>query len=179
MSVIGNTTPRYIYGLRLGLTYKGFDFSAFAQGVGKRDYWGTGSLFIPGFTAGEAVYKNQMDYWSPENTSAFYPAPSNPGGNNHNANWQPQTLYLLNMAYMRMKNVTIGYTLPTKLSKMAKINKVRVFASGENLFTIDNVDITIDPEIQQNSVEGFNDAKSFGRTYPYFRTFSFGVQLDL
>ncbi|MDP3445626.1 MAG: hypothetical protein Q8T08_22425 [Ignavibacteria bacterium] len=62
---------------------------------------------------------------------------------------------------------------------MAKINKVRVFASGENLFTIDNVDITIDPEIQINSVEGINDVRSFGKTYPYFRTLSFGVQIDL
>ncbi len=179
MSVIGNTTPRYIFGFRLGLNYKGIDLSAFAQGVGSRDYWGTGSLFIPGFTAGEAVYENQMNYWTPENTGAFYPAPSNPGANNHNANWQPQTRYLLNMSYMRMKNVTIGYTIPKKLTQKVKISKVRIFASGENLFTLDNVDITIDPEIQQNSVEGFNDAKSFGRTYPYFRTFSFGVQLDL
>lgn len=179
MSVIGNTTPRYIYGLRLGLTYKGIDISAFLQGVGKRDYWATGSLFIPGFTAGEAVYQNQMDYWTPENPNAFYPAPSNPGANNHNANWQPQTRYLLNMAYMRMKNVTIGYTFPRQWLQMAHINRARLFASGENLFTIDKLDMSIDPEIQQNSIEGFNDAKSFGRTYPYFRTWSFGIQIDL
>lgn len=179
MSVIGNTTPRYIYGVRLGLNYKGFDVSAFVQGVGKRDYWGTGSLFVPGFTVGEAVYQNQMDYWSPENPNAFYPAPSNPGANNHNANWQPQTRYLLNMAYLRMKNVTIGYAFPKQWLQNLRINSVRVFASGENLFTIDKLEVSIDPEVQQNSVEGFNDAKSFGRTYPYFRTWSFGLQVDL
>lgn len=179
MSIIGNTTPRYIYGLRAGLNFKGFDLSAFVQGVGKRDYWGTGSLFIPGFTAGEAVYQNQMDYWTPDNLNAYFPAPSNPGANNHNANWQPQTRYLTNMAYLRMKNVTVGYTVPANISKKIKINRLRLFASGENLFTIDHLNMTIDPEIQQNSVEGFNDAKSFGRTYPYFRTLSFGVQVDL
>lgn len=179
MNVIGNTTPRYIYGFRLGLNYKGFDVSGFLQGVGKRDYWGTGSLFVPGFTAGEAVYQNQMNYWTPENPNAFYPAPSNPGANNHNANWQPQTRYLLNMAYMRVKNLTIGYTIPRQLLQRAHISRARIFASGENLFTIDKLDISIDPEIQQNSVEGFTDSKSFGRTYPYFRTWSFGLQIDL
>jgi TonB-linked SusC/RagA family outer membrane protein len=179
MTVIGNTTPRYIYGLRLGFNYKGLDVSTFLQGVGKRDYWGTGSLFIPGFTQAEAVYQNQMDYWSLENPNAFYPAPSNPGANNHNANWQPQTRYLLNMAYMRLKNVTVGYTLPTKWVQKARINKARLFASGENLFTLDKLNITIDPEIQQNSVEGFTDVKSFGRTYPYFKTWSLGIQIDL
>ena len=178
MHVIGNTTPRYLFGLRLGLNYKGFDLSGFLQGVGKRDYWATGSLFIPGFTAGEAVYQNQMNYWTPQNPNAYFPAPSNPGANNHNANWQPQTRYLLNMAYMRMKNITVGYTIPRQWLQNIGINKVRVFASGENLFTVDNLNMSIDPEIQLNSIEGINDAKSFGRTYPYFRTWSFGMQID-
>lgn len=179
MHVIGNETPRYIYGLRIGLNYKGFDFSAFAQGVGKRDYWATGAVFIPGWVKGEAVYQNQMDYWTPENPNAYWPTPSDPGGNNHNADWQPQTRYLLNMAYLRMKNITIGYTIPQSITKKCKISRARVFASGENLFTLDHLNIMIDPEIQQNSVEGFNDAKSFARTYPYFRTLSCGVQIDL
>jgi TonB-linked SusC/RagA family outer membrane protein len=179
MSIIGNTTPRYIYGLKLGLNYKGIDFSAFIQGVGKRDYWGTGSLFIPGFTQAEAVYQNQMDYWTPENEDTYYPAPSNPGANNHNANWQPQTRYLTNMSYLRMKNITIGYMLPPHWLTRTGIRSVRIFASGENLFEIDNLNMTIDPEIQQNSIEGINDAKSYGRTYPYFRTLSCGIQINL
>ena len=179
MHVIGNTTPRYLYGFRLGLNYKGFDLSSFLQGVGKREYWATGALFIPGFTAGEAVYQNQMNYWTPTNPNAYFPAPSNPGANNHNANWQPQTRYLLNMAYLRVKNITIGYTLPKRWLQKAHINRVRIFASGENLFTVDHLDMTIDPEIQLNSVEGITDAKSFGRTYPYFRTWSCGMQVDL
>jgi TonB-linked SusC/RagA family outer membrane protein len=179
MHVIGNTTPRYIYGFRTGANYKGFDLSVFLQGVGKRDYWATGSLFIPGYTQGEAVYQNQMDYWTPDNPNAFYPAPSNPGANNHNANWQPQTRYLLNMAYMRVKNVTLAYTLNQRWIQKTGINRARVFVSGENLFTIDHVTMPIDPEIQQNSIQGINDPKSFGRTYPYFRTLSFGMQIDL
>jgi TonB-linked SusC/RagA family outer membrane protein len=179
MRVIGNTTPRYLYGFRLGLNYKGLDVSTFLQGVAKRDYWATGSLFIPGFTQGEAVYQNQMDYWTADRPNAFYPAPANPGANNHNANWQPQTRYLLNMAYMRVKNITVGYTIPKQWLPKKGITRVRVFASGENLFTVDHVTMSIDPEIQQNSIEGITDPKSFGRTYPYFRTWSCGVQVEL
>lgn len=180
MKVIGNTTPRYIFGLRAGFTWKNIDFSAFLQGVGKRDYWGTGSLVIPAFTMNEAVYQNQVtNYWTPEKQDAYYPAPSNPGSNNHNGNWQCQTRYLLNMAYARLKNLTVGYTFSKSWVDKMHLTSVRLFVSGENLFTIDNLDVTIDPEIQQNSVAGFTDAKSFGRTYPYFRTWSFGVQVKL
>ncbi|MES2373346.1 MAG: TonB-dependent receptor [Bacteroidota bacterium] len=179
MRVIGNTTPRYIFGFRTAVNYKGFDLSVFLQGVGKRDYWATGSLFIPGFTQAEAVYQNQMDYWTANNPNAFYPAPSNPGGNNRNGNWQPQSRYLLNMAYMRVKNVTLSYTLTNAWMQKKGISRARIYVSGENLFTIDNVTMPIDPEVQQNSVQGFNDAKSFGRTYPYFRTLSFGMQIEL
>lgn len=179
MRVIGNTTPRYIYGLRLGFNYKGFDVSGFFQGVGKRDYWGTGSLFIPSFTKAEAAYQNQMDYWTPERPNAFYPAPADANANNHNGNWQPQTRYLLNMAYLRVKNITLGYNVPKQLTQKVKVSNLRIFASGENLFTFDKLDMTIDPEIQQNNVGGITDAKSFGRTYPYFRTWSFGLQVDL
>ena len=179
MKVIGNTTPRYIFGLRAGFTWKDIDFSAFFQGVGKRDYWGTGPLVIPCFTKNEAVYQNQVtNYWTPDNPDAFYPTPRDAGANNHNGNWQPQTRYLLNMAYMRFKNLTIGYTLPKQWIQKVSLTSARIFVSGENLFTLDNLDVTIDPEIQQNS-SATTDARSFGRTYPYFRTFSVGVQVKL
>lgn len=179
MKVIGNTTPRYIFGLRAGFTWKDIDFSAFFQGVGKRDYWGTGPLVIPCFTKNEAVYQNQVtNYWTPDNPDAFYPTPRDAGANNHNGNWQPQTRYLLNMAYMRFKNLTIGYTLPKQWTQKVSLTSARIFVSGENLFTLDNLDVTIDPEIQQNS-SATTDARSFGRTYPYFRTFSVGVQVKL
>lgn len=79
---------------------------------------------------------------------------------------------------MRFKNLTIGYTLPKQWIQKISLTSARIFVSGENLFTLDNLDVTIDPEIQQNSGQA-SDVKSFGRTYPYFRTFSFGVQIKL
>ncbi len=178
MKVIGNSLPRYKYGFDVTVSWKGFDARVFVMGVGKADYWATGAVFIPNFTNNEALYQNQMDYWTPQRPNAFYPAPSNPGANNHNANWQPQTRYLLNMAYARLKTVTLGYSLPQKWIGKVGLSKARVYVNGENLLTFDHLKgVSIDPEVRQNSVEGFTDAKSYGRTYPYFRTWAFGVDL--
>lgn len=178
MKVIGNSTPRYQYGLRLGADYKGFDLSMFFQGVGKRDFWANGPLFIPGYRAGEAWYTHQLDYWTPQNPNAFYPRPTDQEGSataNNSRNFLPQTKYLLDLSYMRMKNITFGYTLPSTLTSKVKIDRLRVYFSGENLFEFDNLDIPIDPEVNYTTA-GLNDSNTFGRVYPYRRTLSFGLQ---
>ncbi len=77
---------------------------------------------------------------------------------------------------MRMKNVTVGYTLPTSLTEKVNIDRVRVYFSGENLFEIDKLDLPIDPEVDYTSA-GLNDPNTFGRVYPYSRSVSFGLQL--
>jgi hypothetical protein len=108
LRVIGNSTPQYLYGLRLGASFRGFDFSAFVQGVGKRQDWPAGPLFIPGYQYNEAWYANQEDYWTPQNPNAFYPRPTNNSANNNTLDFRVQTKYLLNMAYTRVKDITIG-----------------------------------------------------------------------
>lgn len=178
LKVIGNSTPRYQYGLRLGGDYKGIDFSFFIQGVGKRDYWANGPIFVPGYRPGEAWFAHQLDYWSPENPDAFYPRPTDQGQSSNSRNFLRQTRYLLDMSYMRMKNVTIGYSLPQSLLSKWKIEKVRVYFSGENLFEIDNLELPIDPEVDYTSA-GSNDSNTFGRVYPYSRNLSFGLQITL
>lgn len=178
LSIIGNTTPRYQYGLRLDLSWKGVDFDAFFQGVGKRDFWANGPIFIPGYRPGEAWYQHQLDYWTPDNPDAFYPRPTDASQSNNSRNFYPQTKYLLNLAYLRMKNVTIGYTLPTSLTTKAKLQQVRVYVSGENLFEFDHLDLPIDPEVDYTSA-GLNDSNTFGRVYPYHRSFSVGLQVSL
>ncbi|RDV13246.1 TonB-dependent receptor [Pontibacter diazotrophicus] len=176
MKKIGNSTPRYQYGLRLGADWKGFDLSMFVQGVGKRDFWANGPIFIPGYRPGEAWYAHQLDYWTPENPNAFYPRPTDAGMSNSSRNFLPQTKYLLDLSYMRMKNVTFGYSLPTALTEKVKIERLRVYVSGENLFEFDKLgDMPIDPEVNYTS-SGLNDPNTFGRVYPYRRTFSFGLQ---
>lgn len=177
--IIGNSTPRYQYGLRLGSNWKGFDFDIFFQGVGKRDLWVHSPATIPGVGIGEGWYQSQLDYWTPTNTNAFYPRPSNVGQTANTTNFLRQTKYLLDMSYLRAKNLTFGYTLPARIGEKVKINKARLYFSGENLFEKDNLGaISIDPEVDYTEF-GDNDPRTFGRVYPYRRTLSFGLQVTL
>ncbi len=175
LKIIGNSQPRFLYGFRFGADWKGFDMDIFLQGVGSRQYWATGNTAIPGWDASEAWYAHQMDYWTPENTDAFYPRPSNLGQGGSLYNFQVQTKYMLNMAYCRLKNVTFGYSIPKDLTRKAYLQKFRIYVSGENLFEIDGLGkVPIDPETGLHSTA---DSRMFGRGYPYRRTFSFGVQV--
>lgn len=179
LRVIGNSTPRYQYGFRIGTNWKGFDLNFYIQGVGSRQLWVNGPIAIPGYRPGEAWYKHQLDYWTPENPDAFYPRPTDAGGSNNTRNFLPQTKYLLNMAYTRLKNINVGYTIPSKYTKKAKLSSARIYFSGENLFTIDHLNgLPIDPEVDYTPA-GLDDSNTFGRVYPYRKSFSFGVQLSL
>ena len=185
---IGNTTPRYEYSLRVGAAWKGFDAEMLLQGVGKRDAWLTSSVIIPHFAGAQmAIFSDQLDYYTPDNTDAKFPRPyighssgranglsSGHGGNN----FYPQTKYLANLAYLRLKNLTIGYTIPAKITQKANIQKARVYFSGENLLTFDHLDGAMDPEALGgwNTTSGI-DVSMAGRSTPFNRTLSFGVQV--
>jgi TonB-linked SusC/RagA family outer membrane protein len=190
---IGNSTPQYLYSFRLGGNWKGFDLDMFFQGVGKRDYWATGSVAIPGYSGSSIFLQNQMNSWSSSNTNAYYPNPyegnasSNLSGQQYWAgqaantaygasgnNFYPQTKYLLNLAYLRLKTLTLGYTLPASLVKKYGIDKFRVYVEGMNLLTFAQNKIPIDPEItDQSSTGGW-----YGVATPFTKTYSFGVQLS-
>ncbi|WP_229203972.1 TonB-dependent receptor [Dyadobacter alkalitolerans] len=175
LKVIGNATPRYQYGIRLGADWKGFDLNIFMQGVGKRDLWASGSIFIPGNNPNDAMYAHQMDYWTPERQDAFYPRPTNTGQSNNTQNFLIQDKYLLDMSYLRMKSVNFGYRLPARLTQKIKMQNLRIYVNGENLFEFDNLNIPIDPEVDfRNSTI---DRATFGRVYPYRRSVSMGLQL--
>ncbi len=182
--IIGNTTPRYNYGLRLGADYKGFDFSIFFQGTGQRAMWGNGALAIAGYNTADGAMPAAIvdDYWTPENTGAFYPAAFNNAGSNDANNMQVQSKYLLDLSYTRIKNITFGYVLPKSFIAPAKLSNVRVYVALENFFTWDKLNgLPIDPEV----VSGFSmfneDNYNAGRTgvgTPTFKSASFGVQLN-
>jgi len=174
--IIGNSNPRYQYGFRADFDYKGFDLGFFLQGVGSRDIWVGGDFIVPGWRPAEAWYTHQMDYWTPENTGAFYYRPTDQAQSNTTLNHMPQTRYLMDMSYLRLKNLTFGYTLPSSVMDKAKISKLRVFFSGENLLEFDNLDVPVDPEVDYTE-QGAADPNTFGRSYPYRRTFSLGLQL--
>lgn len=184
LQVIGNSNPRYNYGFRLGADYKGFDISAFFQGVGSRQVWGNGFLAIPGYNSSDGAMPAAFvdNYWTPDNTKAFYPAAYNNGGSNSANNMQVQDRYLLNMAYLRLKNLTIGYTLPATLLKKAGVNSLRVYGALENFFTWDHLrGLPIDPEY----IDGYSmwnssnyNLSRTGMGVPAFKSVSLGLQLN-
>ena len=179
LRVIGNTQPRYQYNARLGASWKGFDIDIFLQGVGKRDYWGMGNIVIPLYQGTDVLYANQLNYWTPDNPNAYFARPY--AGNNGSkvagisqgsGSYYPQTKYLLNLAYLRLKNLTVGYTMPSTFLGKHGIQKLRLYVSGQNLATISHVGAPIDPEMTDG------ESSSTGRTYPFMKTYSFGAQLS-
>ncbi len=175
--IIGNSTPRYNFGLNLDAQWKGFDLKIFFQGTLKRDYWAGGNVFW-GANGGKwqsIAFKEHMDYFRNDpndplgvNLDAYYPRPDWGTGKNQNV----QTRYLQNAAYARLKNLTLGYTLPKDLSHRFYVDALRVFVSAENLFTITSFTKLSDPELIDAS-----NTWGFGKTYPLSKTFSFGVSV--
>lgn len=178
---IGNAAPRYHYGFTVGFDWLGFDVSALFQGVGKRDYYpGPEAAYFWGVFNRPAnnVPKHLIgQYWTPERPDAYFPkmrgymalATNRPLG-------VPQTRYLQNAAYLRFKNLTVGYTLPSRLTQKLGLSRVRVYFSGENLATFTGLHKAFDPEALREDADyqGWGD----GLTYPISQVFSFGLDLN-
>ena len=176
---IGNNTPRFRTGITLDAQWKGFDFSMFWQGVLKRDFDpGENSMVFWGTTGSgqwwSTSFKDHMDYFRAEDTAsplganvnAYYPRPLF-----NNKNHKTQTAYLQNAAYMRLKNLQLGYTLPKSLINKIGLQNVRVYVSGENLLTITGLSDTMDPETAGIGKQG-------GTVYPLSRVYSFGLSVN-
>lgn len=182
--VVGNTTPRYDFGLRFGGDYKGFDVSIFLQGVGKRSVWGSGQLAVPGYFSKEGAMPLAIatDYWTEERTDAFYPRAWNLNGSNEGYVMRTQSKYMLDMSYLKIKNITLGYNVSTTVLDRIKLKRARVYVSLENYFTFDNLrGLPIDPEtISGSSPLLTNGNYNLGRTgagNPSFKSASMGLQI--
>ncbi|HEU4632730.1 MAG TPA: SusC/RagA family TonB-linked outer membrane protein [Flavisolibacter sp.] len=184
LEVIGNSNPRYEYGFRFGADYKGFDISAFFQGVGSRQIWGNGMLAIPGYNSSDGAMPEAIagNFWTPENTGAFYPAAYNNGVSNTTNNMQIQDRYLLDMSYLRLKNLTLGYSVPKSLLNKVWMSSARVYVGLENFFTWDHLgDLPIDPETISGYSMWNSSNYNSGRTgmgIPAFKSVSFGLQVN-
>lgn len=177
LSVIGNTTPRYNFGLNLDAAWKNFDLKVFFQGTLKRDYMPGGPMFwgADGGKWQSVVYKEHLDYFRDDpnhplglNIDSYYPRPDWNSGRNR----QTQTAYLQNAAYARLKNVTLGYTLPKSLTSKFYVNNLRLFVSGENLLTFTKFTKMGDPEIIGVRLPG-----DFSKTYPLQKVYSMGLSI--
>lgn len=183
LSVIGNTTPRYLFGLDLNASWKGFDVRAFFQGVMKRDVW-NGSVYMFGATNKgmwqAAGIKSVSDYFRNENTWSVQEGYNQPNVDAYlprplynDKNLQTQTRYLQNAAYIRLKNLQIGYTIPVSFTSRWGIQNLRIYFSGENLWTGTGVDKQFDPE----TITGGYEQEGVG--YPLSRTLSVGLNITL
>jgi len=192
--IIGNSTPRYSYGINLGADWNRLSFSVFFQGVGKQDWY-------PGAEA--AIFWGQYnrpynkiptwqlgEIWSEDNPNAYLPRYRGYIAQNDQAVLrQNQTRYLQNVAYIRMKNIQLGYMLPEQWIKRLGMNATRIFISGENLFTwsplykrtkdldVENVwrsDAILNPPDNAVADPDKNNSGN-GNNYPMLKSISFGV----
>ena len=175
MVIIGNKEPRYLYNANIGLSWNGIDISAFFQGVGRQHRYpdGNNMMFWGGFARpySSFVPANFLDnVWSEENPDAYLPKIRGYAAQGDRSLGHKNDRYLQNIAYCRLKNLTVGYTLPSEWTSKIKIDRLRVYFSGDNLFTWTKLKSDyIDPEqITVNS-----DA----RTYPFSKVFSFGLDI--
>jgi len=166
-SIIGNNNRRFQFGFNGNAAYKNFDFSFFINGVGKRDIWISNQVYFPYLDQFSGIYAHQLDYWTPTNTNAFYPRSYSNASGNTGTSRMVQTKYLSNGAYIRLKNVSLGYTLPAKWLKDKM--KARIFFSGENLFTFDHLPEGLDAEATNLGSGGI---------YPFIKKYSFGANIS-
>jgi len=190
LAVIGNTSPRYNYSITAGFNWKGIDFNMFWHGVGKRDYfpdnysmifWGLNTAW-----GNSSLHKNSrsLDYWRPAdetnilepNTDSYFPKPYFTSETNKNR--QTQSRYLLNAAFLRLKNLQIGYTLPQNISGKVFMQNVRIYVSGENLWTFSpGLPKNYEPETSVASTPAYGGYSSSGVIYPISTTLSLGLNL--
>ncbi len=202
--VIGNALPRYEYSFRLGGSWKGFDLDLFFQGVGKRKYYSINQYVIPLAQSADALYSNQVGNYNRYilddagqivgydiDQNNFYPGMYVGcfGYNSRYRNLLEQGTnnftvcdrYLTNMAYLRLKTLTVGYTLPANITMKALIQRARVYFSAENPFFIYNgaSKYNMDPELFTGESGQYSSAgvASFGRTSPMMKSYSFGIQV--
>jgi TonB-linked SusC/RagA family outer membrane protein len=177
--ILGNAFPRYTFGLNYTLAWKGFDLSMLWQGVGKRDMALRGEMIEPFHGSYYYVmFEHQLDYWRPGNTDARYPRLVNsasPSYSNNYSHGSDRNLY--NAAYARLKNLQIGYTLPRELTQKARINRLRVYASGQNLLTFTKNSF-IDPESSEFGNSMNAGGANSGRNYPTLVYYGGGIEVE-
>ena len=165
--IIGNSSKRYNFGLDLNADWNNFDMRLFLQGVGKRDFYYGGINFVGIYWAPWAnVLKHNLDHWTPEKPDAYFPRLKSYLTQKDLG--IPQTRYLQNGAFMRLKNLTLGYSLPKRLINSFGIGNLRFYFSGENIFELSGLKrFNMDPEVYEYSA------------YPIQRTYSIGLNIAL
>lgn len=190
LTPIGNAMPKFPFGFNINAQWKGFDLSVAGAGVGKQNWYPTGDIYWGPYQRPYLTFIRKdliSNAWSPENTGGTYPqiergyASLNGGRSLYEMN----DYYLKNIGYLRIKNLTVGYTLPQEFTQKMDIQRFRIYFSGENLFTWRFGDLSryIDPEQAGNAINYSNPGNAVGRAdlrdYPMGKTLSLGVNISL
>jgi len=164
-TIIGNSFPALNYGLNLSLRYKGVDFSAFLQGVGKRDVLLSGYAAWPLYNGTNIRKWQAEDFWTSENPNASMPRLT--AGTSH-SNFEVSDFWVFDASYIRLRNIQVGYTIPEKYTDKVRMTSVRLFFLGENMFTRSKMPAGVDPNVPN------------GDTYfPISKLYSFGININL
>jgi TonB-linked SusC/RagA family outer membrane protein len=186
LKVLGNSTPRYLFGVNLGATWKRLSIGAFFQGIGHRDWW-------PGIEAGgfwgqynrpyESVPAYMMkNVWSASNPNAYFPRYRGYvalSGTRELA--VVQSRYLQNAAYVRLKNLNISYALPQEWCNRVKMTGAKIYFTGQNLLTwtpMHKYAANFDPEVINGSDQEVNGNDGNGYSYPMLKTYTLGLNLN-
>jgi TonB-linked SusC/RagA family outer membrane protein len=164
LKYLGNTNPRYTFGIQGGLNVKGFDFMVFFQGVGKRSFLLDNTQIEPFQSPWFGPQKHNLDYWTPENTDAFWPRLYAKGHHN----FLPADKWIQNARYIRLKDIQIGYTVPNQLLSKLAVQKLRFYIAGHDIWESTGVFDFIDPETPDKATY----------QYPFRRTYTVGVNLS-
>jgi hypothetical protein len=176
--IIGNSNPQYQYGITGSIAYKNFDFSFVINGVLKQDLFFNangsvnGLIFPNSYQSYSQIYANELNYWTPTNLDAYYGRIYYQNGNQNN-NQLTQTRYMMNGSYMRMRNMTLRYTVPANALKKYHINRLQVFYSIENAFEFNHLPKGVYPDVDNQG--GGNGS---GQGYPFMRKSSVGINLS-
>lgn len=175
MHIVGNKSARYPYGIDLSAGWKGVDLRIFMQGIGKRDWYpGNSNIYFWGIYTQPwtNVTTLNLDHWTPDNPNAYFPAVRAYTAEDAMSPLAiPNKKYMQNGAYMRVKNLTVGYTLPQSVLQRLQLSKVRFYFSAENIFEISHLKVKLDPE-------SLGDGNRPQAAYPFQRTYSFGLNLN-
>lgn len=170
---IGSPIPDFTYGLNLGLEYKGIDFAVFFEGVqgnsifhGNKTYtYGTGNIY--------QKHRAVLNYWTPTNTDTDIPRLN---GDDNNDSMRISDIYVEDGSYLRLKNLQLGYSFSAKWMQKLRLQKLRIYFSAQNLFTITNY-TGADPEVGQLSSTDYLSRGFDLGTYPQARTFTGGINI--
>lgn len=162
---LGNSNARFLYGLTLAAQWKGWDVSVMFQGVGKRKILIDASAIAPFYQSYQMPWTVHRNYWTEDNQDAYWPRLYNYAGNDFN--FKSSDKWLQNAAYIRLKNITVGYTIP--LPKRYHIDRLRFYITGEDVWEHSDLLSVYDPEVSNGA----------GRNvYPFFRSWTIGLNVS-